>query len=82
MLKPKTAIILHNNEIAAFPIVISETLIAVNISWKSHTVLMINCYAPPKEDINLVSNQIEEIIRNQKGHVLVVGDFNAKNPIW
>lgn len=79
---PKTAIIIHNNDIAVFPTVITDTLIALNITWHSYTALVINCYAPPKEDINNVIRKLSEITHKQNCHILVAGDFNAKNPLW
>lgn len=80
--KPKTAIVIHNNEIAAFPVIVTDTLIAVKLTWQSRTALVLNCYAPPKDDINQLIDQIAEITRQQNGSVLVAGDFNAKNPLW
>lgn len=82
-LEPKTAIIVHRENISVFPVHIEQKLVAVKITIVNRELLLINCYCPPTEGINSELSKIENIIQTFKcEEILIAGDFNSKNEIW
>lgn len=79
----KVATIIHDTNIEALPIRVQQTFIAVGITWRKQKMLIINCYAPPREDINDTIQEIEEVLEAVSyERIVVVGDFNAKSTVW
>lgn len=80
---PKTAVIIHNEKIAVFPILIEEKVIAIVVTNDNNKYLIINCYSPPQESISYILSKIENVIQGVAHNKLIIlGDFNAKNKIW
>lgn len=62
---------------------VRQTMVATEITWHKHKVLVTNCYAPPRGDINETLGEIEDVLENfcyEK--TIVLGDFNAKSTVW
>lgn len=79
----KVATIIHDTNIEALPIRVRQTLIAVGITWRKQKMLIINCYAPPRDDINDTIQEIEEVLETASyKRIVVLGDFNAKSTVW
>lgn len=80
---PKVGIIFHSRVTNIFPVQIEEDFIAVIMKFKNKQLLLINCYAAPKGNIENLLTKIENVI--QKTHIeniLITGDFNAKSHSW
>lgn len=79
----KVATVVHDSEIKLLPIKISQKLVATSVTWQHHDLLIVNCYAPPSEDIKDTITEIEELFAiHQFDKVLLLGDFNAKSTVW
>lgn len=83
-IKPRTAIIIHNNKLIDLHIEKTErNIIAIVITTKTEELLLINVYAPPNDDIKETIKEVKEITdKFEHLPTLIVGDFNAKNPVW
>lgn len=81
---PKVAIIIHNDKITVFPIIIQQKIIITKLFWNSIETTVINCYLPPQGNIMPEILEIEKFLAstNEAANVLIVGDFNAKNELW
>lgn len=81
--KPRTAIVIHSKAFDIFPLCIERDLIALKLDTKQQELIIINVYIAPDDDINNHLNKIENIILNHNNsQILILGDFNAKNPAW
>lgn len=80
---PKASIIIHSNLINIFPLQIEEEFVAVVVKFKNKELLIINCYAPPKGNIESLLFKIDNVIQKLKiKNVIIAGDFNAKSHTW
>lgn len=80
---PKTAIIVHKEDIAIFPLIIEQNLLAAKIKKGNREIVVVNCYCPPRESVNATLSKIENFIRNSNYlDILIMGDFNAKAELW
>lgn len=80
---PKTAIIIHKENITAFPIIIEQKLIAVKINKGERELLIINCYCPPNENVERAMSAIGNILQKFIDiNTIIMGDFNSKHQIW
>lgn len=81
--EPKAAIVIHNEEISMFPFHTSDCIVAVRIVWRGIALDIVNCYFPPRANIVTMLVKLESVIKQlDSEHLLVMGDFNAKNPVW
>lgn len=79
----KVATVIHDTNVEALPIRVRQTLIAVGVTWRKQKMLIINCYAPPRDDINDTIQEIEEVLETTSyERIVVLGDFNAKSTVW
>lgn len=77
---PKVAIIIHDEEIVIFPIISEQKIIAVKFTWNEHSFVIINCYVPPKDQLDTAIYEIENILNSLPDEkILITGDFNAQN---
>lgn len=62
---------------------VRQTMVATEITWHKHKVLVTNCYAPPRGDINETLGEIEDVLENfYYEKTIFLGDFNAKSTVW
>lgn len=81
--KPRVAMVIHDNFCDAFPITITRDLLVVRCNTESETFVLANVYIPPDDDISPWLQIIAEIAEQHKNEKLILlGDFNAKNPSW
>lgn len=80
---PKAAAIIHSEKISVFPLVLEEKIVAFKINLNNRDTLIINCYFPPKENIQHLLARIDEILQTaHTRNILITGDFNSKNITW
>ncbi|KAH9372425.1 hypothetical protein HPB48_016964 [Haemaphysalis longicornis] len=78
-IEPKTAIIVHTENISVFPVHVQPKLVAVKVNTGNREILLRNCYCPPNEGINCEISEIERIIQTFScEEILIAGDFNSK----
>lgn len=80
---PKAAIIINNYDIKYFILFCSQSVVSVNILYKSFDFVITGVYCSPSGDISTELSTLEYIHRTHghKPHI-ILGDFNAKSPLW
>lgn len=80
---PKVAILVHSDDILVFPILVKSEIACVRIQWRDKELIVVNVYCAPKGELNSILVEIENLLSSIEGkHLLITGDFNAKNPVW
>lgn len=81
--KPRVAMVIHDNFCDAFPITVARDLLVVRCNTENQTFVLANVYIPPDDDITPWLQIITEVVEQHKSEKLILlGDFNAKNPSW
>lgn len=81
--KPRTAIVIHKKQFDIHIEKAERDITAVRLKTKDEDFLIINVYAPPNADINETIREIKTISEKYETvPLLILGDFNAKNPAW
>lgn len=79
----KVAAIIQYTNIEAVPIRVRQTVMAMGITWRKQEILIINCYAPPRDDVKEIVQEIEEILDTVSYEkIILLGDINAKSTVW
>lgn len=81
--RPLAGFIISNTDFLVLPVLISRKLVALKISFGKNEWLLVSIYCPPSHDFEEdLDNLIPVLIQNQDVKTLILGDFNAKSPIW
>lgn len=80
---PKAAIIINNSNINYFLLFCSQSIVSINIIYLNFDIVITGIYCSPSGDIDIDLNNLEMIHRKygNKPHI-ILGDFNAKSPLW
>lgn len=80
---PKVAVIINNLNIKYFLLFCTQSIVSANIIYKGFDIVITGIYCSPSGDISSELNSLEFVHRKfgHKPHI-ILGDFNAKSPLW
>lgn len=83
---PRCAIVFRNFshlQLNVFCVYLNSDLIVLKCSLLNTEILLLNCYVSPSASLNNFLITLEPILRrHRQNHLVLGGDFNAKNPLW
>lgn len=77
---PKTVIVIHDPDTNIFPICVKQKMI-IRITWQNEKIVIFNCYIPLKDKLDTYIQEIENALNQLSEEILIMGDFNAKDPL-
>lgn len=81
--KPRTATIIHSNVFDIFTLSKERDLVILKLTTQNVEFIIVNAYAAPNENLNNMLYKIENLLTDHSNtQIIIVGDFNAKNPAW
>lgn len=81
--RPLAGIIVSNDEFKIFPLFIERNVVAIEIDFEGELLVLISIYCLPNTAIeNDLAVLHSLILNNSQKKILILGDFNAKSPLW
>ncbi|GBN17961.1 Putative protein in type-1 retrotransposable element R1DM [Araneus ventricosus] len=81
--RPLAGFIISNPNLSVFPIRVSRKLVVLKITLRDEDWIFATLYCPPSHNISDdLDNLTPLIIQNPNFKTILLGDFNAKSPLW